>query len=174
MSRLQRIRRILLAAALVMIVGFQLAALAGAYLVKVNVSRSIPLGLYRRAAGGHYAAFCLTRDEAQWALSAGLETLSGDCPGRIIALLKPLVYPTPEHPLVLTASGFFLNGKLLPNTAPKAKSKTGKPLGHYPFGVYTSGIWPVSTYNRDSLDARYYGPISSDQIRFHAKPLLVW
>jgi conjugative transfer signal peptidase TraF len=143
-------------------------------MIKVNVSTSIPLGLYRRAGRGHYAAFCLTPEQAKWALSAGLETLTGDCPGRIIALMKPMVYPTAEHPLALTKSGFVLNGKLLPNTAPKTKSKTGKPLGHYPFGVYTSGIWPVSTYNRDSLDARYYGPISAAQIQFYTSPLLTF
>jgi type IV secretory pathway protease TraF len=57
---------------------------------------------------------------------------------------------------------------------PKPYSKTGQTLVHYPFGSYTSGLWAISNYNRDSYDSRYFGPVSTDAIRFYARPVLVY
>jgi len=48
------------------------------------------------------------------------------------------------------------------------------PLEHYPFGVYTNGIWAVSDFNANSYDSRYFGPLAPDAIRFDAKPVWTW
>jgi conjugative transfer signal peptidase TraF len=146
----------------------------------MNYSDSVPLGLYRRVPANSanramsYAGFCLPRATAKAAIQAGLEVVPGDCADGLAPVLKPVVRPSPQHPLIYDARGFSFNGKLLPNTAPKAQSRIGVPLEHYAFGAYTSGIWAVSDFNTNSYDSRYFGPVAPDAIRFYAKPVWTW
>ena len=142
----------------------------------INYSDSVPLGLYRRvpASAAAYAGFCLPSTTATAALRAGLYVVPGACTGGLAPVLKPFIYPSPKQPLIYDARGFSFKGKLLPNTAPKAHSRTGIALVHYAFGTYKNGIWAVSDFNANSYDSRYFGPLAPDAIRFYAKPLLTW
>jgi conjugative transfer signal peptidase TraF len=138
----------------------------------INYTDSIPVGLYREthAPNAGYIGFCLTPDVLGRAHLAGLMIDPGDCPGNVQPVLKPLYVATPEHPLRLDEHGFVLDGNTLFNTAPKAYSQTGVALQHYPFGVFTGGVWAISTFNPDSFDSRYFGPLDPASIRFRAKP----
>ncbi|HEX3682127.1 MAG TPA: hypothetical protein VHU83_06245 [Bryobacteraceae bacterium] len=146
----------------------------------MNYSDSVPLGVYRRMPASspnralEYAGFCLPSAVANVALQAGLEVVPGACPDGLAPVLKPVICPYPEHRLIYDARGFSFDGNLLRNTAPKARSRTGMPLEHYPFGVYTNGIWAVSDFNANSYDSRYFGPVAPDSIRFYAKPVWTW
>lgn len=142
----------------------------------INYSDSVPAGLYQRAPASEarYAGFCLPHMAADRALKAGLEVVTGTCPDHLAPILKPLIYPSPKQPLIYDARGISFRGRLLPNTAPKERSRTGVRLGHYAFGVYTNGIWAVSDFNANSYDSRYYGPVAPDAIRFYAKPVWTW
>jgi conjugative transfer signal peptidase TraF len=142
----------------------------------MNYSDSVPFGLYRRvpARAASYAGFCLPGTTASGALRAGLDVVRGPCPGGLAPVLKPLIYASPKQPLIYDARGFSLDGKVLPNTAPKEHSRTGVALAHYAFGAYTNGIWAVSDFNANSYDSRYFGPVAPDDIRFYAKPLWTW
>jgi conjugative transfer signal peptidase TraF len=142
----------------------------------MNYSDSVPTGLYRRVPKrlASYAGFCLPSATATAALRAGLDVVSGPCPGGLAPLLKPLIYASPKQPLIYDARGFSFNGKRLPNTAPKARSRTGVALAHYAFGTRTNGIWAVSDFNANSYDSRYFGPLAPEAIRFYAKPLWTW
>jgi conjugative transfer signal peptidase TraF len=142
----------------------------------MNYSDSVPLGICRRvpANAANYAGFCLPGATATAALRAGLDVVPGACPDGLAPALKPLIHAAPKHPLIYDARGFSFRGKLLPNTAPKAHSRTGVPLAHYGFGTYTNGIWAVSDFNANSYDSRYFGPVAPEAMRFYAKPLLTW
>jgi conjugative transfer signal peptidase TraF len=146
----------------------------------MNYSDSVPLGLYWRVPANSvnratsYAGFCLPRATANAAIQAGLDVVPGTCPGGLAPVMKPVICPSPEHPLIYDARGFSFAGKLLRNTAPKARSRTGMPLEHYPFGAYTNGIWAVSDFNANSYDSRYFGPVAPGAIRFDAKPVWTW
>jgi conjugative transfer signal peptidase TraF len=146
----------------------------------MNYSDSVPLGLYRRVPSNSanraisYAGFCLPRATANAAIQAGLDVVPGVCTDGLAPVLKPVICPSPEHPLIYDARGFCFNGNLLPNTAPKVQSRTGVELEHYPFGAYTSGMWAVSEFNANSYDSRYFGPVAPDVIRFYAKPVWTW
>jgi type IV secretory pathway protease TraF len=118
--------------------------------------------------------FCLPGTTANAAIHAGLEVVPGTCPSGLAPVLKPLTLASAEHPISLTERGFFIDGKLLANTAPKSRSRTGVALEHYPFGVYTNGLWAVSDFNANSYDSRYFGPVAPDAIRFYAKPVWTW
>jgi len=124
--------------------------------------------------GTIYAGFCLSDAIASTALQDGLEVVRGGCPEGLAPVLKPVIYPSRTEPLLYEARGFSIDGKLIPNTAPKAHSKTGVALEHSPFGLYTNGIWAVSNFNPNSYDSRYFGPVAPDAIRFYAKPVWTW
>lgn len=142
----------------------------------INYTDSVPIGFYRRvpARAATHAGFCLSNRTATAALKAGLEAVTGGCPDHLAPILKPMIHPSSEHPLIYDARGISFHGRLLPNTAPKARSRTGVPLEHYAFGVYTNGIWAVSDFNANSYDSRYFGPVAPDAIRFYAKPVWTW
>lgn len=139
-----------------------------------NDSSSVPVGLYRETpdGSGKYSAFCLAPAVLRSAQQAGLQLNGGSCPGDVSPVLKVLIRATRSQPLTFSDHGFSVGGTLLPNTAPKPFSGTGKALTHYPFGTYIDGFWAISSYNRDSFDSRYFGPVDQAAIRFYATPVL--
>jgi conjugative transfer signal peptidase TraF len=141
---------------------------------RLNLTDSVPVGLYRETSdtSARYVGFCLPMEPLRAAQTAGLILPLGDCPGKVAPLLKPVFRASLAHPVTLTERGFLIDGKLLPNTAPKPHSWTYAPLTHTPFGRYTAGLWAISGYNPDSYDSRYFGPLDSSAIRFHATPVL--
>jgi conjugative transfer signal peptidase TraF len=141
--------------------------------LRFNSSDSVPVGLYQAIAErAPYAGFCLSAATLQAALAAGLELGRGECVDGHQPILKTVYEASLTSPVVFDADGFAVGNRRIPNTRPKGFSKTGKPLTHYAFGTYTSGLWAISGYNADSFDSRYFGPLAS--VRFYAKPLLVF
>lgn len=141
--------------------------------LRFNSSDSVPIGLYETAAErAPYAGFCLDAETLRAALGAGLELGRGECSDGHQPILKTVYEASEASPVVFDADGFSVGSRRIPNTKPKAFSTKGKPLSHYAFGTYTSGLWAISGYNPDSFDSRYFGPVS--QVRFYAKPVLVF
>ena len=141
----------------------------------INYSDSVRPVLFFRTADAHapYIAFCAPAAADSALLQAAFAQLPhGDCPGGRPPLLKPFIEASAAHPLIFDAKGFTFDNRLLPNTAPKPMSRFGTRLTHYPFGRYSSGIWPISTDSRDSYDARYFGPIAFTAIRYRATAVL--
>ena len=143
--------------------------------LRFNYSDSVPVGLYRsqREPNAPFAGICLNSNTLRSAFDAGLKLEAGECPDGHQPILKTIYRATPESPILLASEGFTIAGVPMKNTGPKAFSKAGKPLAHYAFGVYTSGLWAISGYSLDSFDSRYFGPVSGKDVRFYAKPLLV-
>ena len=143
--------------------------------LRFNSTDSVPVGIYEtRAERAPYAGFCLTADTLRSALGAGLELGRGECLDGHQPILKTVYEASPDLPVVFDADGFAVGNRRIPNTRPKAFSKKGKPLAHYAFGTYTSGLWAISGYNADSFDSRYFGPVAREDLRFYAKPVLVF
>ena len=144
--------------------------------LRFNTTDSVPIGLYlsQSQPGVPFVGICLDANTLRSAMAAGLELGHGECPDGHEAILKTVYRATPESPIVLDSNGFTIAGVPTANTTPKAFSKTGKPLTHYAFGRYTSGLWAISGHSRDSYDSRYFGPVVREDVRFYAKPLLVF
>lgn len=142
----------------------------------VNFSNSVPVGLYRETPErpGSYAAICLPTDTVKQAIHAGLAIDPGDCPGGFEPILKPVFEATETSPIRYDQNGFSVDGKLLPNTAPKSRSRVGAPLAHAPFRTYRSGLWAISDFNPSSFDSRYFGSVDPGSVQFHAKPFLTF
>lgn len=154
---------------------FGLAVMFIAAGLRVNVTPSIPLGLYIRTglppAPGLVAEFCpsgMSSTESSRYRGFGIA-----CPDRSIPLLKPIVATTGDR-VEFSSQGLSVNGKRLPNTAPREFDSKGRPVRAWPPGSYTveSGtIIVASTYHRQSYDSRYLGPIRVSDLRGTLRPL---
>jgi conjugative transfer signal peptidase TraF len=143
--------------------------------VRINLTASLPLGLYvRTEQPTDYIAFCLGGEFEKLALARGYLT-PGFCPGGGVPLLKPIV-ARPGDTVEYSAEGIAVNGMLLVNTAPLQVDHLGRPLEAYPLGAYSvpRGEFVVaSSYDARSLDSRYFGAVSATSIRYHMAPLWV-
>lgn len=130
-----------------------------------NYTRSLPLGWYLRSNSPDApdVIFCVAGNP-----------VGSQCPDGAMPLLKPRMR---GRVVQLSAAGAQIDGRLLPNTAPKPYGLDGKFLVPYPFGIYPlngSGVWVWSTYTRDSFDSRYFGPVPLSQVIGYARPFLTW
>jgi conjugative transfer signal peptidase TraF len=139
-----------------------------------NGTDSVPIGLYWTSKTDNslpYAGICLEQSVLNPALRAGLTIQKGECASGYQPILKTIFNATETHPIAFGEDGFIVNGIEIPNTRAKPKSRTGQRLEHYPYGLYTAGLWAISGYNKNSFDSRYFGPISASDVMFYARPI---
>lgn len=154
---------------------------AGAAGLRVNMTASMPRGLWHvaPAAGpiprGAIVSLCLPSGPLlRLALRRGYLG-AGRCPGGAEPLLKPVVAIAGDLVRV-TAAGIAVNGALLPNSAALKQDRTGHPLRTVPPGTYRVGpgaVWLVSSYAARSFDSRYFGPVPVADIQGLAHPIWV-
>lgn len=145
--------------------------------LRINVTPSIPLGLYiqtgRAPAPGLVAEFCpagMSTEQSRHYRGFGF-----GCPDRSIPLLKPIVATSGDQ-VDFSAAGLSVNGRALPNTAPRQIDSKGRYIRPWPSGAYTvepGKIVVASTYHPLSYDSRYLGPISVHDVRSTLRPLWV-
>jgi len=141
--------------------------------LRLNVSPSLPVGLYITSGDGKLLEFCPVEPFANMAIARGYRT-RGSCPDGGAPLLKPVVATTGDL-VYASPGGIEVNGVRVPNTAPQAEDTKGRPLAHWPFGRYivaTGMVWVASSYNRRSFDSRYFGPVPATAVRYHLRPVL--
>jgi conjugative transfer signal peptidase TraF len=143
--------------------------------LRLNSTASLPIGLYivSEAKDANLAEFCPPEPFAQISVSRGYRS-QGNCSDGESPLLKPVV-AKPGDAVVFSDSGLQVNGVPLSNTAPRSRDSKGRPLPHYPFGMYrvcADTVWVASSYHPLSFDSRYFGPIQTVAIRNRLKPLL--
>jgi conjugative transfer signal peptidase TraF len=151
------------------------ASLAYAIGLRINTSRSLPMGLYISAtdtARSNLVEFCPSGTYAEQSRERGYR-IAGACPDGAAPLLKPMV--AREGDVVeLSDAGISVNGTLLKNTAPLKADGKGRLLTAWKFGTYRVApgqVWVASTYHRGSYDSRYFGPIFIASIRQRLRPL---
>lgn len=142
----------------------------------IITTHSVPDGLWKTTQAplmhGQIVSFCPPDTPVFQHIKATYG--SGPCPGNYPRILKPIA-ALPGDTVELSEAGFRVNGKLLPNTKPLNLEIMGHPLPIYPFGTYKvapNTIWLVSHYVPNSVDARYFGPLSMNVIHSPMKP--VW
>lgn len=151
-----------------------LAAILVALPITFNHMASEPVGLYWIT--HHPAPFvqvCLPPETEAQAIRLGVPSNPGTCPGGHEPLLKQLFIASDHHSILFSPAGFTINGQLLPNTAPVMRTAKGKPLEHIPYGIYTRGLFAISTHHPRSYDSRYFGPVDPKSVARFARPLLV-
>jgi conjugative transfer signal peptidase TraF len=143
--------------------------------LRINTSPSLPMGLYvvSRNLNANLVEFCPAEPFGSLAIVRGWRA-AGSCPDGAAPLLKPIVARAGDV-VEMSAIGLTVNGRLLSNTAPLARDSKGRPLRPWAFGRYAVGpqtVWVASSYNAQSFDSRYFGPVPVTVIRDHLRPLL--
>lgn len=157
-----------------------LLALASATGLRVNTSRSIPLGLYRVSTGavelGVYVMFCPPPSALFLEARRRGYLAPGPCPGGYGYLMKR-VRAVANDVVTLADDGVRVNGEPLPHSAPRHADPAGRLLPRYPLARYTlerSELLLMADASDSSFDSRYFGPIGLAQIRAVIQPVWTW
>lgn len=167
----------------IVIVGFCLAfglALAHQAGLRLNTTRSIPLGLYTMSHDpiekGAYVLFCPPeRPEFDLAKERGYIG-AGFCPGGYGYMMKR-VLAAHSDVVSVTDGGVTINGTLMPASQPFEADSLGRPLPQFRVTDHvlaSSDLWLMSDTNPRSFDARYFGPIPHETIQTTIQPLWTW
>lgn len=151
------------------------AAIAIALDLRVNVSYSLPLGLYQVTLdeSAPLIEFCPAEPFASESIERGYRGRGLACADGAVPLLKPVVARAGDT-VELGPSGLAVNGTALPDTAPLDQDGTGRPLDPWPAGRYNveqGTVWVASSYNASSYDSRYIGPVETRLIRRRLRPI---
>ena len=138
--------------------------------VRLNISPSAPLGLYRMvdqpAVRGVLVAACVPPAATRLARERGYLAW-GSCPGDTQPVLKR-IGAVPGDLVDLELDGIAVNGTRLPDSAPAASDSRGRPLPHAPWGhtvVAPREVWLIGVETTRSWDSRYFGPVPVDHVR---------
>jgi conjugative transfer signal peptidase TraF len=169
--------------------------LFGPSLLSINVSGSLPVGLYwtgslpepgsapgettsegrtgnLRVEVGMIVSACLPPQAATSALERGYLP-EGTCPSGVTQVGK-VIAALPGDTVDVTDSGSFVNGALLPESAPLLRDSKGRAMprlrGRFILPAETA--WLYSGHSPRSFDSRYYGPVPLSGVRGQLSPLL--
>ncbi len=151
---------------------------AGAVGVRLNLTNSVPIGLYliSNDSKARLVEFCPPEPFGILSRERGYRESSGfGCPDGAKPLLKP-VAAKPGDLVNVSGNGIAVNGRLIPHTAALHTDSAGRPVQSWPVGTYSvrgGSIWVASSFNTHSFDSRYFGPIRQTAILHHLRPLCV-
>ena len=143
---------------------------------RLNLSRSMPLGLYKiqpkpaKLQRGDLVVFCLPAEQIPKQL---ILPMSGACPSGASPFLKIIVGIPGDYVQTLPA-GVFVNGALVADSSCSANAQLPcmvfrKRLPPHAYWVFGSGATPsLAPY---SFDSRYFGPAWVGSIQGIARPL---
>jgi conjugative transfer signal peptidase TraF len=175
-------RRLALACAAAVMV-FMSAAFNGGYRIWVNLSPSMPVGLYlsRKVVGdqvalprGTIVAVCLPHSLAAWGRGRGY-LVHGRCRDGIAPVGKP-VFAVAGDTVGVGWNGLARNGTAVAATHPLLRDRAGRSLPRLPYGTYpveAGQLWLVSTHVAASWDSRYYGPVPAADVVAVLRPVWV-
>jgi conjugative transfer signal peptidase TraF len=151
-------------------------SVAGFFGIRLNLTPSVPIGLYRISASpeANYAEFCPPEPFGRISMERGYRqaTYFG-CPDGGKPLLKPIVAREGDI-VTLSAEGVSINGKKISNSAAMTIDALGRSVQSAPLGIYRveqGSVWVISPYHSTSLDSRYFGPIPISRITHRLTPL---
>jgi conjugative transfer signal peptidase TraF len=151
---------------------------AGALGIRVNLTNSVPIGLYviSNTPEARLVEFCPPEPFGTLSRERGYRERSRfGCPDGASPLLKPVVATTGDV-VDVSPGGIEVNGKLIPHTAALHTDSVGRPMTAWPIGTYDvrrGSIWVASSFNTHSFDSRYFGPVPAASVLHHLRPLCV-
>ena len=143
-----------------------LIAVGTAYCVglRVNLSGSIPTGVYRLESGsvtrGSIVLACLPPKTAAFARARGYVP-RGAC-GDGSAPVGKTVAAVAGDTVTVRPDAITVNGRVIPNSRALARDSDNRVLRAYPVGEYVvapTDIWLISSFSGGSFDSRYFGPV---------------
>ncbi|MGL5291357.1 MAG: conjugative transfer signal peptidase TraF [Vibrionaceae bacterium] len=157
-----------------------MAAISYAIGVRINTSKSIPVGLYwvtdTPLEKGAYVLFCPPETEI-FAIAKKRNYIAGGfCSGDYGYMMKKIL--AVKNDLVTVADdGVFVNKKRLPHSQPIQYDAAGRKLPNYRLNRYSlkgSELLLMSDSSDSSFDGRYFGPIERSQVKGVIHLLVAW
>jgi conjugative transfer signal peptidase TraF len=162
-----------------------LALLIASNKLKVNLTESMPVGIYLLEAtdklrAGDIAVSCPPAAAQDLGLARGYLTkiatfpATSPCRDSTLPLLK-YVAAIGGDVVENAARGFTVNGRVIDARALSSLDRRGRPLIARPGGPYklrSDDVWLYSPA-RSSWDSRYFGPVKLRDVIGKAKPLFV-
>ena len=145
---------------------------------RVNVTRSLPIGLYRVVGDaasvrrGSVVIVCLPKVWGRFALQRSILG-PGHCGGNSYGIGK-LVVAVEGDVIDLHRESLAINGVALPFVRALERDRLGRIMPHFPWGRHVLGptqVWLFSPH-RAAFDSRYFGPVSISSVRAVVRP--VW
>ena len=147
---------------------------------RINTSPSIPLGIYRTTTTplsvGSYVLLCPENKEPFITAQKRDYIGAGYCPGGLGYMFKR-VAAMPNDIITTTANGMYINGKLYPDSKPFKHDALNRtlPIWHANQTRLKAGEVVLMTEgDKNSFDARYFGPLPEQQIVSVVRPVLTW
>lgn len=146
--------------------------------LRLNLTESIPAGLYRERAPapgtlrrGAIVLACLPIEVARFARARGYLP-RGNCPGWTMPVGK-IVIATAGDTVTLGDSGIRINGALLARSFPLMRDRSHRPLPKFARGRYIVAqgtIW-LGSQSEAGFDSRYFGAVPSTLVTATLTPL---
>src|SRR5579863_7290236 len=158
-----------------------LGALAGGLALpstlRLNLTRSLPLGFYRVIGGPvrrhDLVIACPPLSAARLARARGY-LAPGSCPGGVEPLGKR-VLATAGDLVTVTAAGVFVNRAWQPCSRSSPADTAARPLPHFTSTrrLEPGELWLSAAHPR-SFDSRYFGSVAGAAVRDRIAPLWTW
>ena len=152
--------------------------LCAAIPVRINWTRSAPIGLYSThqpdaVTRNELVVVCLQGGAAGLGRARGYLP-AGTCPSGTSPILKQVVAVVSDE-VELQRDSFAVNGRIIDRSQRHSMDSLGRPLEPFPFGhhiVRDAEVWVLGIHRERSWDSRYFGPGPRSSIVGIARPLL--
>ncbi len=157
---------------------FAVVWLLASFGYRVNLTPSMPKGIYQHTAGplkhGDLVSFCLADPEFIKLAQERGYLQGGSCPSGLQPLFKR-VAALPGDSLSVTAEGISINGQLWANSQIQATDSAGRAMfcALLPAEVPAGQALLLSDEHRGSFDSRYFGLAGLNRVNL-VKPLWIW
>ena len=147
---------------------------------RINTSPSIPIGIYRITSTpltvGSYVLLCPENKEPFITAQKRGYIGAGYCPGGLGYMFKR-VAAMKNDIITMNDKGLHINGRLYPNSKPFKHDALNRalPIWHATQTRLKAGeVLLMTQGDKNSFDARYFGPIPQQQIISVVQPVLTW
>jgi conjugative transfer signal peptidase TraF len=148
--------------------------------MRINSSKSIPLGVYWTSGQlpekGAYVLLCPPQSAVFVEAKRRGYLTAGFCPGDFGYMMKKIL-AVQDDVVTITDTGVSVNGKVLPFSAPLPVDRAGRPLPRYQSTNFVLGnaeVLLMSDVSGTSFDGRYFGPVNRSQIKTVIVPVCTW
>lgn len=164
---------------LALIVILYLAAWGSGYKIAVNLTPSMPRGIYllmpvKNLSRGSLIAACNPNKEAvALYVKRGYLPESHRCSSGAAPIIKPIA-AVPGDTVKLDDSGVSINDQHIDHSQIEDLDSNGHPIPHLLPGIISLAndhFFVMSTHSARSLDSRYFGPIQKMDVIGQVKPL---
>lgn len=163
----------------VSLIGAAVCGLGYAAGLRINTTKSIPVGLYKISdktpEKGDYVIFCPPQREIFSMAQQRGYIGSGFCPGGYGEMMKRILAAKGDE-VAFRNDGVHVNGKLLPYSKPFSVDPGGRnlPALREVYTLSKSELLLMTDRSPSSFDARYFGAVTASQIISTVIPVLTW